>query len=85
MSIMKTDCNILKYNIKEKLGQIPKSKYSEILDSFWSNGINQSTFYSWLRININNKKSIPADSLKIIASVLNCTMEELYNEVPVNG
>jgi hypothetical protein len=70
----------LKYSIKSKLTSIPHKDYLLVLSNIWSNGINKKTFYRWWNIKKESKESIPSDSLLLIANVLDCTMNELYNE-----
>ena len=69
----------LKYKLKEILATYPKAEYSRIINTAFSSGISKPSFYKWLNILRDAKECIPSDGLRVLAALLNTTMEELYN------
>lgn len=41
--------------------------------------VDRITIYNWSRIGIEDKKSIPADTLRLLAQYYGMSMEDMYN------
>ena len=80
----KVQKNILfKYKIKEYFDSLPHGDYllgKKNLPK--ALGINKRTFEKYIYTKINEKYSMPADHLRIVANFFQCTMEELFNAAP---
>lgn len=80
LKILETMAIDYKYNILQRLQSKPHNEYKKYRAQIpIALGISPKTFDSYLYIKENDSKTIPSDRLMDIASILECTAEELYN------
>ena len=73
----------LKYRLKDKLHQLPYNDYYYAVKGLpGALKISESTFRRYLNTKIDEKYSMPADHMAILAKFLKCRMEDLLNYNP---
>ena len=71
---------ILKYRINEELAKLTEESRVKVKNKIKDEcSISDTTLSRYLNIKKNERQSIPADTLRIIAERLNVPMEKLYN------
>lgn len=71
---------MLKYTLNDKLNNIPHGEYSSRLKELLTIlDVPKSTFHDWRRIQIHERRSIPAEKLIMIAKFFGCPIEEMIS------
>jgi DNA-binding Xre family transcriptional regulator len=74
---------VYKYNIKKILQETTNSNTQRLVLKariYEKLGISEETLSHWSNIKVHQKRKIPADDLKQVATILGCKMEDLFNQ-----
>lgn len=84
VSNMRKQLHKPKYNIRERLDQLPYSQRRHMMEQIIKAcGKSKGQFYRWMALEGNSKSEIPANALLIISHILGCRPHELYNTPPI--
>lgn len=70
-----------KYNIKARLDDLPRRLYKQAIKELPRLiGVDVSQFYRIINYDLESRSAINSDQLQIIASYLECTVDDLLNK-----